>query len=154
MCLDLMKDDSTLKVAKEDIICYKWLLKYRDGALFSPYQQKQYQLNSRIRDVKRSIREVKRREAYGPDGDRLTHTLTQGGFHTFKNKEDALCLLKYDVYVGGPLNVLVECTIPKGSKYYEGYFKDWGYGAAFESYASKELIVGDIVYVQEEINIE
>jgi hypothetical protein len=45
------------------------------------------------------------------------------GLHSFKHESDCK---KFDL-------VLVKCIIPKGSEYYEGFFKD------YESYASNQL---------------
>ena len=146
MCLNLKSGDSKQKTAQEDIVCWKWLMKYSNGKLFSPYQRMEYFLDRKMHDDKKVDRKEKRKN--GVNNKYLpvvcSHKMSQGGYHTFKNFEDADKFVKDDRTSN---SVLVKCIIPKGSKYYEGYFQAWGYDYVIESYASKDLIVtGEVLY--------
>lgn len=133
MCLDLKKGNSRIKIAQEDIVCWKWLRLCKDGKLFSPYQNTRYYLNDRMKDTERVDRRVT-----SIRGVNITHMLSCGCFHTFKNKEDAEMFSVMNGWLSS-CGVVVKCIIPKGSKYYEGIFQSFGFETV-DSYASKELI--------------
>ena len=59
------------------------------------------------------------------------------GFHSFKNYDDAV-----DFYYNHDGSMIVECTIPKGSKYYDGYE---GIKSTIPGFASNQLIMNKVV---------
>lgn len=106
MCLELHKDNSELKKAKKDIICYKFLRVNSDGTLLTPYQ------GFRIEDIPEEVTSNLIRN----DNNHVNE-----GIHSFVELRDAL-LDSVDEHNNFRDNVLVKCIIPKGSHYYEGLF--------------------------------
>lgn len=142
MCLDLKKGNSKIKTAKEDITCWKWLKLDNDGKLFSPYQKTRYYLNDRMKDSKR-VRKTP--PLHCLMGDAVECCLHDGCFHTFRHFHDASLVSVLSAHNEAYQEVIVKCTIPKGSKYYEGYFTP-GFVQPMESYASKELVITDRIH--------
>lgn len=157
MCLLLKENDSKVKIAKENIICYKWLVKKTDECMESPYQYKRYTLNSKMKDYKKSDRTKLTTKERCALNVMYSHEINQGGFHTFKNYADAKMLI--DTYhtlfqiENNASDVIVKCVIPKGTRYWTGVtpaLVDYFENQLFESYASKELIITDVIYTPKE----
>ena len=146
MCLITQQNQP--KIADNDIICYKVLLKMKTGertSYVSPIQHwfyfkdepdpnyvfvpdKPYWLDNGKEDLKVSYVDM----TYP-----VNYELYSGYFHMYKNKEDAE---KFLTMYNLPLSLsLFECVIPKGSKYYEGTCKMCNLIA--DSIASDKLIV-------------
>ena len=121
MCLEV---NTQYKIAKEDIVCYKILEKDYDGNLFSPYTFFRWDLNKRTK--------ADGKPTFTTDF-KGTKYIAIGYFHTFKNIVDAK---KYSK-LWPPLNhpIICECTIPKGTKYWEGLYD------GYKGFASKNLII-------------
>ena len=119
MCLELL---SKKLVAKEDIVCYKILIK-RGNELYTPYQEVK---------IKPGI--FKATGTLSEDCGTRRKTVGEGVIHTFA---------KYDQARDekGRKNTLIyKCVIPKGTNYYIGLFE------AFLSYGS------EVINVLEECN--
>ena len=148
MCLELKKGNSKVKIAEEDIVCWKWLRLHKNGKLFSPYQCNRYYLNDRMKDDVRV-----NKNATDSRGEDITHTLDRGCFHTFKHYDDAKfasgdSTWEWSSILSSTFNLVVKCIIPKGSKYYEGDFCLFRC-EPMESYASKELKITDEIHTSE-----
>jgi len=150
MCLNIAGHPKQM-TAKEDIKCYKVLAAYptyENGKInedvevmyYSPYQNTQYYLGETIREKGRAKRE------YDYGYLRPFPTIGEGCLHTFINLEHAIDFAnhRYPVYTIHREWVVVECIIPKGTKYYEGVTNP---PHSMPSYASKVLRITDkVVY--------
>lgn len=121
MCLTTNKP---YKIAKEDILCYKVLTKDVNNSLQSPFTLFKWNANE--------ITSCKDRATI--TNFRHCKIITEGYFHTFKSikgahKEKTNCPWL------GPSSYIYECTIPKGTKYWEGKYN------GCIGFASKKLIV-------------
>ena len=119
MCLYV--NYKTPSIAEVDITCYKVYMFYNNQEYISPY-----------------------RKAKMPPMDTLTITEldennpVNKGFHSFKFLPDAE---KFSTYYNRFTNFLiVECIIPKGSFYYEGFIAD------SSNYCSDTIILNKVVY--------
>lgn len=129
MCLTLT-ENSKLKVAEENIICYKVAIKDIERDCFmTPFRGMIYKLGklySTLMGYPRKIGSIK---------------IINEGFHSFTCKEDAWKCAKYDVttFEGANNMVVVKCIIPKGAVYIEGMF------VAYPNYVSNKIIcLGEI----------
>jgi len=118
------------KKAKEDIICYKFLMK--GDCLKSPWREFIWELNKEYTAERSKPRYSKK-------------SITDGYFHTYKSHMEARVDADYHqcsrFWYGFPLNVCIyKCIIPKGSVYFEGICN-----GGFEGYASKKLIVVEAI---------
>ena len=126
MCL--YSDTVRSKKAKEDIICYKVLLKGKvTGRLYSPYfRSYKWELN----------KEFVAEKANYVTGGAIIH---DGYFHTLKNVETAIDMA---IHINTNLTnqdvtaFVYQCKIPTGSSYFTGEDCDLHKG-----YASKKLII-------------
>lgn len=116
MCLDIKKNQE-YKIAQRNITCYKVL----KNNLLSPYQDFQYELNKLTKSELRVIR----------DKDYNYYTVSSG-LHTLRNIEDAREELSDQRKNTASIYLAI---IPKGAKYYSGYF------FGMESFASNQLII-------------
>ena len=156
MCLVInKKENRNLKVAEEDIICYKVVHKFGgihfDNVVIpqswytSPYCGCVYQLNELYKEKApvEKYNHTSRKEWY------LTE-IHGGCYHSLLNIEDTFKLsnmLKFGVgarYLDTQYTI-VKCIIPKKAKYYEGYFsvgtKDC------PAFASKQIkILEEVIY--------
>lgn len=141
MCLILF--DTEIKVAKEDIICYK-VMEKRDDDLISPYQNMRYEYGRAY------VTETPIIVKYGI----ATRGYIEEGFHSFLKKEDAqyfasnlqtwlyLPVKPRNHQVGmecNPKVVIVKCLIPAGTRYAAGFFCE--FGKSFDSFCSERIIV-------------
>lgn len=118
MCLILEKD-SPVKLAKNDIICYKLLIK-NAGKYYTPYRD--YRII--IGQTYMSKLELFQRDTY----DKI-----EDGLHSYANLSDVSELYEASSYY------IVKCCIPKGSCYYQGIFN------SKDSYASDCLRYDEII---------
>ena len=122
MCLYIGNYDVSV-IADEDITVYKILRKtYANGHYLSPYQNFGYELG------KENQSKLVRIEYESGK------TVIEEGLHTFVRRDEAQC----NITLSGRHSeeyVIVECIIPKGSRYYVG---KWGF-FNFESIASDTL---------------
>ena len=143
MCLDLNKDQQQVKTAVEDMVCYKVL-------------DKNYVHDKLTTIFKRSV--VNIGELYTSEFT-FNHdsTSVQMGLHSFTYEDDAKKLMEYvnryklnNEHELNKFAVVVKCTIPKGSTYYEGNFEyntDLSREAQnADSYASNVLIYNEIIH--------
>ena len=167
MCLIIDEQNVKMKIANEDIVCYKlvkkvervyinhvkWIeekllfsnktpLTYYKTVFVSPYYNEIYEPNTvKVNKTRIQKRKVKRHEH-----DPKIWIIGGGVFHTFKDVKSAK---KYYVESGiAFLNfknkeeqyLILKCFIPKGTKYYDGKI-DWH--ETYYSYASKSLKITD-----------
>lgn len=124
MCLRLLeykKNSILFKVAKEDITCYKLLLRIPPNSLYTAYRgfpvEGEYLKAKGLPNIKRS---------------RKGYYLEEGVIHSFANLPTAhLAALLHDCNFAN--SVIYECIIPKGTLYCEGLFDD------YRSYGSKQI---------------
>lgn len=119
MCLELL---SKKLVAKEDIVCYKILIK-RGNELYTPYQEVK---------IKPGI--FKATGTLSEDCRTRRKTVREGVIHTFAKYDQALDRKDRKS------TLIYKCVIPKGTNYYIGLFE------AFLSYGS------EVINVLEECN--
>ena len=117
--------DPKFKIAEKDIICFKVYLKYSDGRIVSPYRRI---LAPEIGIL--TCTELGKINSYGN---------VKLGFHSFSNFSDAITEGRdwEDNYT--PL--IAECTIPRNSMYYKGYF------GGKKSYCSKYIKLNKLIYI-------
>lgn len=132
MCLIV---NSELKVAQEDIVCYK-VLKYSCGSWVSPFRGMAY-LKNHLYELGKSIQVDK-------------HHCINEGFHSFIRADDAKKLSDvldyfYEHYCGNKIYCVAKCIIPKGTVYAEGLYIYEIYGEKYHSYCSEKIKVVDIV---------
>lgn len=161
MCLSLQKGETSFKKADEDIVCYKVLVNNKKGFIKSPYIGTPYRLGELKKDgkpVKKESVNAKYRAKYSLS--RTEVTVESGVFHTFQFLEDAKKLAihafvnGYWGFLDGNMPIVVKCTIPKGTRYYNGLFGGILYGR-YVCYGSKQLKVGEeITYIPTEKDIE
>lgn len=122
MCLSKI---SIKKIAEEDIICYKIVLKTGTNQYETPFQCMKVSLNTEYVDTT-------------PTNDNLVdlsvNEINGGYYHSFKNKDN---VLEYSHHFNGAVCVL-KGIIPKGSEYYEGVYTSICIGY-LPAYASKKI---------------
>jgi len=110
MCL-VIKKNSKVKTAKEDIICYKFVESktYSPDIHFTPFKYRPIEIGcSYESELKVEI-------------DLDANKSVEIGLHSFKTITD--CIRYALPYVDNNDNeTIVKCIIPKGSQYYEGKF--------------------------------
>jgi hypothetical protein len=133
MCLYLT-EKSGIKVAKEDIICYKVMEKWGE-ILTSPYQNMRYKCGTmRVSETPITVKHI---FAIGP--------CVEEGFHSVSNEQEAERLKSGLQTYATLLNlinykyVVVKCLIPAGTSYAVGVFND--FGEHFNSICSERIIV-------------
>lgn len=105
MCLTTTSNH--YRIAREDIICYKIYKRLGDEE-FSPYLH-----------VPRPEIGVICKTNLGNPCEIAEYYTIEEGFHSFMSKEDAKRCASLENFVEP---VIYKCIIPKGSKYYEGFF--------------------------------
>jgi len=129
MCLIV---NSELKVAQEDIVCYK-VLKYSCGSWVSPFRGMAY-LKNHLYELGKPLQVD-------------SHHRINEGFHSIiradvaKKLSDVLGYF-YEHYCGNKIYCVAKCIIPKGTVYAEGLYI---YGEKYHSYCSEKIKVVDIV---------
>ena len=128
MCLYTKQTEP--EIAKEDIICYKFYVRY-DETLFSPYQE------SRAPEIG-IVANTELGRSYRPtDIGSYIHNFLgfkriDKGFHSFKTLEEVE--REVNKYKREFDLVIFKCIIPRGSSYYKGIFND-----RYESYCSNSI---------------
>jgi len=135
MCLILF--DTEIRVAKEDIICYK-VFEKRGDDLISPYQNMHYEYGRAY------VTETPIIVKYGV----ATRGYIEEGFHSFLKKEDAQYFasnlqtwflpVKPSILQVGMEFITVKCLIPAGTRYAAGFFCE--FGKSFDSFCSERII--------------
>lgn len=109
--------DPKIKIAKEDIVCYKTIKHHRNGAV-SQVMEYRYYKNKRCPSVKLRKQET----SYCCTTN--VYEITRG-YHSYITED------YFDLWNGGPNAIFI---IPKGTRYYENYhervsetiiFKGW-----------------------------
>jgi hypothetical protein len=130
MCLNIKKNGVGGKIAEKDITCYKVVNMNEDG-LYIPvfYPNITYTpeaLNPHVGIV--------------PTPSIYFHALNvERGYHSYTN-------IRWAEKFTTTTEKIVKCTIPKGTKYYEGVD-----GNGFESYASENIIVNGLAQLSKDI---
>ena len=130
MCLSLL--DTEIKVAQEDIVCYK-VMEKQGETLISPYQNMRYKCGEMY------VSETPITVKYGI----AMTAYVEEGFHTFSNKKEAqhfastlprwMCVCCYPCPY-----VVVKCLIPAGTRYVRGVFFE--IGKSFNSFCSGRIM--------------
>lgn len=129
MCLRLTKQNKDPKVAEKPIECYKLVLKASNG-LITPFMHNEIYLGEIIKAYPR-VPMVKKREC-ASEHSRYKFFVCDGVIHTFKTIEEAKKVARIAYFQNF---VIVKCTIPTGSLYFEGVFDDTG----IQCYASTSV---------------
>ena len=135
MCL--YSNRKNFKKAKEDIICYKVLKVIRTffGYTFyaTPY------MNKPVPKLGVEMKDDECLDAKKYPNISSKYMISAGGFHTFKNFDDAKDELKWHLDNCGKEYIIVKSIIPKGSSYIEGTFENT------PAYVSKRIIYQEIL---------
>ena len=129
MCL--ITDWDKPRIAEEDITCYKWYVKI-DSVYLSPYQGEPIPAFNTVvySDLDKPEKNLLLLSSF-----QYKYTVEKG-FHSFVNSIDA----KLYSYKGRD-SIVVSCIIPKGAKYYKGFFENC------ESYCSDSIILKEEICV-------
>ena len=124
MCL-ILTENSKLKIADEDIVCYKVMRKpLIPGRIYrSEYYNYPYEVGN--------LEDVGCISIVTNDED---ESIVKEGFHSFAYKEDAYTYDENRHRFDEVSYTVVECTIPKGATYIKGMFM------GYSSYASNKII--------------
>ena len=130
MCLTLT-EKTGIKVAKEDIICYK-VMEKRDKTLISPYMNMHYDCGTTY------MSENPIKVKHG-----LLGAYIEEGFHSVSNEQEAERLKSIlqtcaTLYYFDTQYVVVKCLIPTGTRYAVGFFSD--FGENLNSFCSERII--------------
>jgi len=125
MCLDILNINKDIHVAEADIIVYKYL-RVVGKNLETPFQNFPVKIGEKY-ESELNVRSMGDIDKNVPD-DYVVKFVTNG-LHSFVRFKDA-----YNAYIRCSNRVVVECVIPKDSKYYIGEFD------GLLSYASTELV--------------
>ena len=119
------------RIAEEDITCYKWYVKI-DSVYLSPYQGEPIPAFNTVvySDLDKPEKNLLLLSSF-----QYKYTVEKG-FHSFVNSIDA----KLYSYKGRD-SIVVSCIIPKGAKYYKGFFENC------ESYCSSSIILKEEICV-------
>jgi hypothetical protein len=139
MCLTLT-ENSEIKVAAEDIVCYKVVRKLCLGLYRSEFYAYLYgvgTLNASVFGVTITTRPYIVYQSITGRCVADYEQVVERGFHSFTCKEDAY---KYAEYAASRIilddinMVVVKCTIPKGATYIEGMYEK------YPNYVSNKII--------------
>lgn len=140
MCIYLTKKNSTPKIAKKDIVCYKIVEdvhaygRYSKVA-YTPFMGYCVTLGETYDAMgQRTIYEF---DEYDAPHGRYTHYFSEGGIHTFKTLEgvEKFCCQYSITYGLDSTCKVVKCIIRKGTEYFSGVFE----GTRIPCYASSSL---------------
>lgn len=149
MSMYIDENDLEKHIADNDIRCYIVAEKHDDGNLTMPMGRFKLDKNHMRRPLGNvELCDKFNRDANGELVSEQKPAIHKGMF-SYKNKEDAIkiymCLKrkfqemsKHDV----DFFRLIECFIPEGASYYNGYLQ-------FPKYASDELIIGNYIFFNE-----
>lgn len=138
MCL-ILTENSEIKVAKEDIVCYKVVRKTDLGLYESEFYIYPYTMGT----LNTSVPGITINTFYHGISGCITgyKPVVETGFHSFTCKKDAY---EYAVCAANRMTnkihmVVVKCIIPKGANYIEGIYE------VYPNYVSDKIIcLGEI----------
>ncbi len=141
MCFKIDPNHPKVKIAENDIVCYKIFLDKQNKEFFTTiYKGAKLKKKSIFNDVYAIVPN---------DFDEIFY-----GIHSYVRP--AKCILRYDnekTWNKWADSIQVKCIIPKGAKYYLNEVYDGGTGSAFlATYVSEVIIVGgdeDIIEMPE-----
>lgn len=163
MCLIIDEQNAKLKIANEDIVCYKlvkkveqeyinllhWIekfskrtpLTYHKTFFVSPYYNEIYEPNT----VKVNKTRIQKRKVKQHEHDPKVWRIGGGVLHTFKDVKSAKKYYEDSGIAFRNSNdaiqyLILKCIIPKGTKYYNGKMDCY---ETYYSYASKSLKITD-----------
>ena len=123
MCL-IVSENSEIKVAEENIVCYKVVYKLFPGIYESEFYAHLYtrsSLNKMLDDVLAITQTCTTyKDSLGRSFTRYDNVIERG-FHSFTCQEDA-CQYAVDKYSHNASYVVVKCMIPKGANYIKGTY--------------------------------
>ncbi|QDJ96586.1 hypothetical protein Xoosp13_400 [Xanthomonas phage Xoo-sp13] len=127
MCLRVDKN-SVAQVSDEDITVYKIMLRQLDGFV-SPYMEYPFKYGSHTCEKFKDYAVYNNLFSFNAP-------VVKYGFHTLTSVQTARAVVStFDGYDA----VVVECTIPKGTKFFKGM---WNH---CKSYASDTLVINKII---------
>lgn len=127
MCLYTTQKEP--KIAQEDITCYKVIRKNMTSLIYG-------EITWKIGKLYKTIMKATEEETRTSEKIRIV----KQGFHSYKSPKDVK--KGYSEVINIPC-IIVECTIPKGSLYYDGYhYKEDGF-------TSNQLIVNKVINIKE-----
>ena len=140
MCLYIHTTDRLGKIAEKSIKCYKILWKW-EGPIFPKYRTPIQLCPIDLGETYNAYGEPDLYYLNGFEHRYYGMGVGAGTIHTFKDKKGAMRFIqeyRTDYFLNDYDLVIVPCTIPKGTKYFEGAFENTG----IESYASTKLRYG------------
>lgn len=156
MCIYLTKKNSTPKIAKKDIVCYKLVEDVHTYGRYSkiaytPFMGYCVTLGETYEAMgQRTIHEF---DEYDAPHRCYTHYFSEGGIHSFKTLEgvEKFCCWHSQTYGLDSNCKVVKCIIPKGSEYFSGVFEE----TRIPCYASSSLtyteeIVKDLDFLDDD----
>ena len=153
MCLAVNKTQR-VKVAKEDIICYKVVRRYKKvdhNEYETPYRDQPIELGG-FYDESDNLMDIEYACGALDDWDGDTYKSVRGNaFHSFANLKDAKWEARdwgYYKEKGVEDMIVVECIIPKGARYYKGINAIYNAEIAGypDGYASNKIIYTSTIY--------
>lgn len=146
------------KIASEDIICYKVFSIKKSTCdrdkfyLQSPFARKNYSIKEQLDTIpltpEFSFKEISIRGIF----------TNKQGYHVFRDIKSATELMSVLNSDGRMCTTVIECVIPKGSKYIKGvcslyYLKPKSY-KNYKSIVSEDLILKKSIFQNDNITIE
>ena len=143
MCL--YSHTKNFKKSKENITCYKVLLKVENFTVDEIYYLTPYQKNSVLSSQFQKIINDNKKLFATPINlnNKKLYAITSGGFHSFKNLQDAVTELKWNCffnnYSDNGIWTIAKCIIPQNTYFIEGEFDDT------PAYISKSIVYQEII---------
>lgn len=140
MCL--VTDWKEPKIAEKDIVCYKWYEKGYNNTYESPYQRSPIPMFKVVTHTELDTPEIfndveSECYIYKKMLDKDLIYKIHKGYHSFATCEGACS--DATPYISD--SIVVSCIIPKGAKYYKGFFENC------ESYCSDSIILKEEICV-------
>jgi len=123
MCL-YIEENSKIRVTTEDITCYKNVYYLNSEVVQSSWYSKIYEFGKEYVEELQTIPEFNTIDI---------------GFHSYIHKDNAIEKIDGDDWRADG-NTTVECTIPKGSRYWKGITN------SYKNYCSNRIIINKIIY--------
>lgn len=138
MCLYLTNIRKT-RIAKEDIICYKILIKERKRGIFRIFRKSTYRapFNTHYTYQLKELNDLGRSLTIGINTYPDNLPVVREGYHSFVDVQDAKHMSSELYYIPGVMKI-VQCIIPKGAEYIKGTISQSPTSPA--SYVSNKII--------------